>query len=87
MNFIVYHADGSVYDLTGFTVTLKVWLDGTLLFSGQCMIVNGPQGKCKYTVASGNFATEGKFLAELELTKTGWVEDTDTFEIQVAPTM
>ncbi|MFQ6053027.1 MAG: BppU family phage baseplate upper protein [Candidatus Bathyarchaeia archaeon] len=88
LNFTVQHADGTVYDLTGFTVHLKLWdSDGNLILNQQCMIVNAAQGKCKYTVQSGDFDTEGRYMAELELTKTGWLEDTDTFEIIVAPTV
>ncbi|MFQ6052814.1 MAG: BppU family phage baseplate upper protein [Candidatus Bathyarchaeia archaeon] len=88
LNFAIKHADGSKYDLNGFTVHLKVWDDeGTLILNEQCMIIVATEGTCKYTVQSGDFDTEGRYMAELELTKAGWLEDTDTFEIIVAPTV
>jgi len=72
--FTLYDSSGDVFNPTGYTVTLKVWtydVPATLLLSGTGGITSGVDGKVYYTVAAGNFATEGRFQAEIELTKAG----------------
>lgn len=79
LDFDVQKSDGSVYDLTDYTVTLKVWYkysSGTLLMSGACSIDDAPNGDCHYTLQAGDFDVVGDFLWELELTKTGVIEST-----------
>ena len=69
--FIVQDADGNVFDLTGYTVTFKVWDNtDTVILTGTCTIDSATAGTCHYTVASGDFTTEGTYTAELNLTKT-----------------
>jgi len=84
--FTVKKADGTAFDLTGYTVTLKVWKDSTTQFTAACTITDAASGKCQYQVTSGDFDAVGQYLAELELTKTGFVEDTETFQITVTET-
>lgn len=84
LNFIVQKSDGTAYDLTGYTITLKVWRAGSpdiLIMSGACDIVTAASGICKYLVASGDFDDLGRYEAELELTKVDVKESTKTFEI------
>jgi hypothetical protein len=85
INFTVKDADAVAYNLTGYTITLKVWSKGVagLLLSGACTIVVAASGTCKYSVAAGNFSVAGTYDAELELTKSGIVESTVAFTIAV----
>ena len=75
--FVATDASGNEYNLTDYTLTFKVWtynIPATLLLSGACVIDPGDNWKCSYTVASGDFDTEGEFEGELEITKAGAVE-------------
>ncbi len=86
LNFTVQTSSGSAYDLTDYTIKLKVWAPGipsTLILNGSCSIIVAASGTCKYNVASGDFATIGKYLAELEMTKAGIVESTGIFNLEV----
>ena len=86
LNFTVQDSSGVAFILTGYTITLKVWVEGkpgTLILTGACEIVVAASGTCRYSVASGDFATVGKYLAELELTSAGVVESTSTFTLEV----
>jgi hypothetical protein len=85
-NFTIKNFDGSAFDLTGYTITLKYWKPGnpgTLLLSGACVIDVAASGTCHYALADGNFASVGKFEAEIELTKTGIVKSTRVFDLEV----
>jgi hypothetical protein len=86
INFTVRDSSGNAYTITTYTITLKVWKPGhpeSLVFSGACVIDSGVLGTCHYVVASGNFDSIGKFMGELELTKTGVIESTQAFEFEV----
>jgi hypothetical protein len=76
----------SARSLSGFTVTLKVWAEGTpstLLINQPCTVTDGPNGVCTYTSIAGNFDTIGDFKAELELTAAGVVDSSQPFTIRV----
>lgn len=85
LNFTVQDSDGAAYNLTGYTITLKVWRESVpgLLMSGDCAIVVAASGTCRYLVVAGAFSKAGTYQAELELTKSGVVESTGNFEIEV----
>ena len=86
LNFTVQDADGNAFNLTGYTITLKVWapnVPGTLKFSGACTIDVAASGTCHYVLVSGNFDTVARYQAELELTKSGVVSSTRPFIIVV----
>jgi len=86
LNFTVKNADGSAFNLTGYTIKLKVWRagqPGLLLLNGSCGIDNATAGTCHYTITATDFTSVGTFKAELELTKTGIIESTKTFGIEV----
>ena len=75
--FTLYDGTGDVFDPTGYVVTLKVWtydVPAVLLLTGVGGITSGVDGKVYYTIQSGDFTTEGTFMAEIELTKAGQVE-------------
>ncbi len=88
ITFNVKNSDGTAKNLTGYTVTLKVWVLGaaSVKFTGACTVTDASGGVCTYTVAETNFDTVGSYLAELELTRSGVVEDTETFPILVEAT-
>lgn len=86
LNFTVQNSSGSPYDLTGYTIKLKVWRagsSGNLKVDGSCTIVDAAAGTCKYGVQANDFDTVGNYIAELELTKAGVRESTKTFSISV----
>jgi len=86
--YIVDEDTGAVKDISGYTITLKVWdiKGSSLAFSDTCAITDGPNGVCTYTLKAADTDTEGTYYAELEMTKTGVIEDTETFEIYIRPT-
>lgn len=86
LNFTVKDNSGTAYDLTDYTITLKVWsinAPDTLLVSGACSIVVAASGTCRYNVADGDFDTEGTYMLELELTKSGVIESTKAYTVDV----
>ena len=87
LNFTIQDSSGTAYNLTGYTIKLKVWspgVPGTLLLTGTCTILIAANGTCYYTVAATDFASVGRFQAELELTKTDVIESTENFTITVS---
>ena len=92
LEFSVTDSDGNPKDLTGYTINFKVWKkDETLKVNGTCDIEDATAGTCHYTVQSGDFDTldaivyimeneiakkASVYQAELELTKTGVLENT-----------
>jgi len=86
LNFTVQDSTGTAYNLTDYTITLKVWSTnqpGTLLTSGACSIVVAASGTCRYLVTATDFTIKGTYSAELELTKSGVIESTVSFTIEV----
>ena len=85
--FTVKDANGDVKDLTGYTVTLKVWDSTGLKFSGSCDLNADPKtGKCTYSVKNTDFSDEGDFLWILVLTKTGEQITTNACTVSVGST-
>ena len=77
---------GSAYDLSGYTVTFKMWAEakpGELLVNAACSIVVAANGTCTYTVVSGDFKRAGVFKGCIELTATGKQESTIPWDIEV----
>ena len=84
--FVVQNADGTVFDLGEYTITLKVWayrIPGTLKINQACTPDDVDAGTCHYTVQDGDFDTVGRFTAELELTRNGVKVSTEPFRITV----
>ena len=80
--FTVLDEDGQPFNLTNYTVKFRVWdSSDNLILDGACTVDDAVNGKCHYTVQSGDFATAGTFTAELNLTKTG--EDFSTMSTTV----
>lgn len=86
INFTCKQSDGSIYDLTGYTVTLKVWAVGSSaspIVEAECTVDDADAGTCHYTVQDGDFDTAGDYLAELELTATGVVDSLMPYSLRV----
>lgn len=78
-NFIVQNDDGTPFNLTGYTITFKVWSPGRqepLLVSGAVSIVAAAAGTCRYPIAATDFPTVGIYNMELECTQSGLIEST-----------
>ena len=77
---------GDAVDLTGYTVTCKVWADGSSdspIVSTECTVDDAEAGSCHYTPANGVFDTAGDYLIELERTKTGVKSSTTIYTLTV----
>jgi len=84
--FTVQKDDGTAYDLTDYTIKLKVWTMGTpanLIVDAICTPNVPADGTCYYIIQSGDFDTVGNYLLELELTKAGVVESTRYYTLEV----
>lgn len=83
----VQESDGSVKNVSGYTITLKVKQGSTLLVSGAVTVASGSLGYVYYTVQSGDFPYAGKCNYELELVKGSELVETETYAVQVGRTM
>jgi hypothetical protein len=87
LSFTAQDSTGAIKNLSGYTVTLKVWVlgsPGTLLVSGACTVDSDALGTLHYTTVAGDFGTVGDYCAELEYTQTGVIESSETFTIRVS---
>lgn len=84
--FIVKESDGRARDLTDYTVAINIWTPGsptTLLADGLSVTKDdATRGTCYWTLTN-IFTGEGVYYGELELTKSGVVENTETFKVVV----
>ena len=86
LNFTVQDSAGDAYNLTGYTIKLKVWVDGrpdSLMVDGTGEIVVAASGTCRYLVTATDFTAKGTYSAEIELTKTGIAESAKVFTLEV----
>lgn len=86
LNFTITDSDGTAYNLTGYTATLKVWAKGdpsTLTVDAPTTLVVAASGTCKYEIVDGDFGSKGFYNFELELTKAGAEESTQVYELEV----
>ena len=70
LEFKVYDAEDNVVDLTGATVSIKIYEPGasSSKISSTAQVTSASQGECKYTVQEGDFDEAGKvYHVELEL--------------------
>lgn len=81
--FTIQEADGTAMNVSGYTVTLKVKMDDTLLISGTCTNASATLGYVSYTVLSGDFPAAGRARYELELTTGNEVQATETYPVHV----
>jgi hypothetical protein len=84
--FTINNSAGVAYNLTGYIIKLKVWKANkkdTLIVNGTCEPINEALGTCKYLVTVNDFIIKEIYQAELELTKSGIIESTESFTIEV----
>lgn len=87
IQFNITDSDGTAKNVSGYTVTFKVWdkYSGTII-SSNCSITSSVGGQCTYSIVSGVFSLPKKYLGELEMTKGTELRDTKTFVILVEDT-
>lgn len=86
LTFTINDSAGAAYNLTDYTIKLKVWYANnadSLTLDGTCSIVNAILGTCRYLVTATDFININEYSAELELQKSGVIESTDSFTIEV----
>jgi hypothetical protein len=87
INFELTDSECSAFDLTGYTLHLKMWRPGKakdLLLNGDMTIDGAPVlGLALYTVVTGDFNIVGVYLAEVEGTLAGVQISWQSFSIEV----
>jgi hypothetical protein len=86
LNFTLTDSTGAAINLATYTIKLQVWNPGkseTLILSGTCTIDSAPAGTCYYLLTATDFTVPGKYLAELQLSRTGVIESTENIQIIV----
>lgn len=86
LSFTVQDADGVAFNLTDYTVSIKAWplgKPGSPIVSATCEVTSTTGGLCRYSVAANDFTVAGTFQIELECTKTGVIESTDAYTVEV----
>jgi len=84
--FVVQDSTATAFDITDYTVTLKVWAPSdptTYIIDETCTQDTPASGTCHYTTADGDFDTAGTYLGKLLLTKTGESLSTEQFVLVV----
>jgi len=82
----VSNDDGTVFALTGYTVSLQVWEEGRWrqpIVEGTCEVTSSTEGKWRYTVTSSDFLVAGTYNAAIRATKTNGQETTNTYTVEV----
>ena len=75
--FLIKYPDGTIFDLTGYTVNLYVWSGAVLAFTLAGVLHADPTtGLCYFTPTVAEFLTKGQFRFSIEMTKAGVVVPT-----------
>jgi len=86
LNFTIQNNNGTVVNLAGYTITMKVWPQGLSsdpIVEGVCVPDVEALGTCHYDVVEHDFDVEGDYLIEIELTKVGAKESTMNYTLKV----
>ena len=78
--------DGTVFDLSGYTLTFLSWETGKWerpMVSGSAEAVVATQGTWRYPVAQNDFLTAGEFDCLVRATKAGAEEKTQRYTVEV----
>lgn len=78
--------DGTIFNLTGYTLTFNAWEMGKWehpLVTGSAAAVVATQGTWRYLVAENDFITEGEYLVGVRATKAGAQETTKNYTLEV----
>jgi len=82
----VSNANGTVFDLTDYTVSLHAWELGRWrqpIVTGTCVVTSSTEGQWRYTVAASNFLVSGTYNVAIRATKTNAQETTNTYTVEV----
>lgn len=82
----ITEADGSIFNLTGYTLTFNAWEMGKWdkpMITGTATTIVATQGTWKYLVVQNDFITEGEYLVSVRATKTGAQETTKNYTLEV----
>jgi len=72
LSFTLQNSDGTAFNLTGATVTIKMQLVGyDTVTTGTLTVVSAPAGTCTYTVASTDFPADGNYNVQIDCAFTG----------------
>ncbi len=86
INFTVQDSTGGVYSLVGYVVTFKAWDKQyalSLAFSKACVLDVPANGTCHLVLLLADIIPAGSYTFELELTKAGVVESTQSYDLEV----
>lgn len=79
--------DGSVFNLTGYSLTFLAWEEGKsdkpLVNSTAAEVVTATEGTWKYPLAQNDFITKGDYFVAVRATKTGAQETTKNYTLEV----
>ncbi|GAG54454.1 unnamed protein product [marine sediment metagenome] len=84
--FTVQDSTGAAYNLSGYTIKLKVWKLGgsdAPIVDSDCVAISEAAGTCSYTIGADDFLVAGLYKCELELTKTDHIESTRSYTLEV----
>lgn len=84
VTFTIYKADGTLKTITGLVGTLKVYNSDTNVIEFSKTLTNAGSSQFTWSVVSTETDTNGVFYAEISMTATSYVEDTDTFLISIS---
>ena len=79
-------ADYAAFNLTGYTVKMKVWAKGTpgsIKWTLDGNITNAAAGEVEFTVTNTHFTEAGIFKGEIEIARAGHIESSKSFTIEV----
>ena len=86
LKFNVVDSNGAPFSLSGYTVTLKVWTEGTpgtLTVDTACTVTTAASGTLTYLLEAALTASVADYKAELELTATDIIIGTKSFDISI----
>jgi len=82
----IQNHDGSVFDLTDYTLTIQIWESSHWrhpIVQGTCQVTSSTEGLWRYSVATTDFISQGTFSVALRATKTGAQETSETYTLDV----
>ena len=86
LTFNIKNSDGTAFNLTGYQAYIKAWKPGRsgfVMVSGITTVTSPSGGVCTYLVQANDFVTTEILYAEIQLTQSGVVQSTETFQIIV----
>ncbi len=79
--------DNGAVDFTGCTIAMKVWKEGASSVTWTLTGSNAGSGAVDVAVTVNDFTLSGNYLGEIEWTKTGIKDGTETFPVKVIPSV